>query len=68
MILHPMSVVLAPSISHEFLSCFRYGDGYTVILRVTGVMPDLEPVKTFMETTFLECVLKVSRPSMLENI
>ena len=23
-------------------------------------MPDLDPVKTFMETTFLQCVLKVS--------
>jgi hypothetical protein len=50
----------ASSMSHEVLSCFRYGDGYTVILRITGVMPDLEPVKTFMETTFLDCVLKVS--------
>jgi hypothetical protein len=45
---------------HKYLLCFRYGDGYTVILRVTGVMPDLDPVKTFMETTFLECVLKVT--------
>lgn len=43
----------------HFCLLFRYGDGYTVILRIAGVMPDLEPVKNFMKRTFLECVLKV---------
>lgn len=38
---------------------YRYGDGYTVILRISGIMPDLEPVKDFMNTTFVDCVLKV---------
>ncbi|XP_028404446.1 ATP-binding cassette sub-family A member 1-like [Dendronephthya gigantea] len=44
----------------------KYGDGYTVILRIAGVMPDLEPVKNFMENTFLECVLKDQHHNMLE--
>lgn len=50
---------LGQASSKLYIYC-RYGDGYTVILRIAGTMPDLDPVKTFMETTFLQCVLKVS--------
>ena len=37
----------------------RFGDGYIVIIRIKGSLPDLDPIKNFMELTFDSCILKV---------
>ena len=38
---------------------FRFGDGYTVTLRVGGENPDLEGVSQFIKSLFPTAVLKV---------
>lgn len=43
---------------HAFLFS-RFGDGYTVTLRVAGDNPDLEAVSQFIKSLFPEAVLKV---------
>ena len=35
-----------------------YGDGYSLIMQVTGISPDLAPVKRFMEASFKSAELK----------
>ena len=37
----------------------RFGDGYTVTLRIGGENPDLEGVSEFIKTLFPTAVLKV---------
>ncbi|XP_048255576.1 phospholipid-transporting ATPase ABCA1-like isoform X2 [Haliotis rufescens] len=44
----------------------RFGNGYTVTLRVAGGQPDLEPVKQYMKEQFPESVLKESHHNMLQ--
>ena len=44
----------------------RFGDGYTVIIRVSGQEPDLQPLMSFIETTFPSAELKEKHHSMLQ--
>ena len=43
----------------------KYGDGYSVILKVTGAAPDIEPAKTFMKEQFPGATLKESHHGYL---
>ena len=38
----------------------RFGDGYIVVIRIKGSLPNMEPIKNFMEETFENCIMKVS--------
>jgi ABC-type multidrug transport system ATPase subunit len=44
----------------------RFGDGYTITVRLAGSFPDLKPTKTFFETTFPEAELKEQQHNLLE--
>ena len=44
----------------------RFGDGYTVIIRVSGQDPDLRPLMAFIESTFPSAELKEKHHSMLQ--
>ena len=45
---------------HVLLYTFRYGDGYTVTLRVGGETPNLDAVSEFIKSLFPGAVLKVN--------
>lgn len=48
-------------VNYEFCYvCNRYGDGYTVTLRIGGENPNLEAVSEFIKSLFPSAVLKVS--------
>eukprot|EP00111_Clytia_hemisphaerica_P002239 TCONS_00006276-protein len=36
----------------------RFGDGYIVVIRIKGSLPNMEPIKNFMEETFENCIMK----------
>uniref|UniRef100_A0A8C3FS21 ABC transporter domain-containing protein n=1 Tax=Chrysemys picta bellii TaxID=8478 RepID=A0A8C3FS21_CHRPI len=44
----------------------RFGDGYTITLRVSGPSPDLRPVETFIQDSFPGIVLKERHHCMLQ--
>ncbi|XP_037832519.1 phospholipid-transporting ATPase ABCA1 isoform X2 [Kryptolebias marmoratus] len=44
----------------------RFGDGYTVIVRVAGSPPELKPVEDFIQRTFPGSVLKESHHNTLQ--
>ncbi|KAK7101016.1 phospholipid-transporting ATPase ABCA1-like [Littorina saxatilis] len=44
----------------------RFGDGYTIILRVSGQNPDMEPVKHFISKRFPSSVLREQHHNMLQ--
>lgn len=44
----------------------RFGDGYTLIVRVGGCPPDLKPVEDFVEETFPGSVLKEKHHNTLQ--
>ncbi|XP_028271340.1 LOW QUALITY PROTEIN: ATP-binding cassette sub-family A member 1-like [Parambassis ranga] len=44
----------------------RFGDGYTIILRVTGPDPDLQPVMKFIESELSGSTLKEKHRNMLQ--
>ena len=44
----------------------RYGDGYTVLLRISGEIPPLEPVKEFMADMFGDPDIKEEHNNMLQ--
>ncbi|XP_013414368.2 LOW QUALITY PROTEIN: ATP-binding cassette sub-family A member 1-like [Lingula anatina] len=44
----------------------RFGDGYTVILRVKGHSPDLQPVMNYIQHTFPNVMLKEKHHNMLQ--
>uniref|UniRef100_A0A671NXP9 P-type phospholipid transporter n=1 Tax=Sinocyclocheilus anshuiensis TaxID=1608454 RepID=A0A671NXP9_9TELE len=44
----------------------RFGDGYTIILRVAGPDPDLQPVKKFIESELPGSTLKEKHRNMLQ--
>jgi len=44
----------------------RFGDGYTIILRVTGPDPDLRPVREFIERELPGSTLKEKHRNMLQ--
>ncbi|XP_067103215.1 phospholipid-transporting ATPase ABCA1b [Osmerus mordax] len=44
----------------------RFGDGYTIILRVAGPDPDLMPVRKFIETELPGSILKEKHRNMLQ--
>lgn len=46
--------------------CHRFGDGYTITLRVSGPGPDLRPVETFIQDSFPGIVLKERHHCMLQ--
>ena len=37
----------------------RFGDGYIVVIRIKGSLPNMEPIKNFMEETFENSIMKV---------
>lgn len=45
---------------------FRFGDGYTIILRVAGPDPDLQPVMKFIESELSGSTLKEKHRNMLQ--
>lgn len=46
--------------------CSRFGDGYTVIVKVGGTPPDLKPVEDFVQQTFPESILKEKHHNTLQ--
>jgi ATP-binding cassette subfamily A (ABC1) protein 1 len=44
----------------------RFGDGYTIVLRVTGPDPDLVPVMKFIESELPGSTLKERHRNMLQ--
>ncbi|KAK5601059.1 ATP-binding cassette sub- A member 1 [Crenichthys baileyi] len=44
----------------------RFGDGYTVILRVSGSSPALKPVEDFVQQTFSDSILKEKHHNTLQ--
>lgn len=48
------------------LFCSRFGDGYTVIVRVGGSPPELQPVEDFVQQTFPGSVLKEKHHNTLQ--
>lgn len=44
----------------------RFGDGYTIIVRIAGANPDLKPVQDFFELAFPGSVLKEKHRNMLQ--
>lgn len=44
----------------------RFGDGYTIILRVAGPDPDLQPVISFIERQLPGSTLKEKHRNMLQ--
>ncbi|XP_066471023.1 phospholipid-transporting ATPase ABCA1 [Tiliqua scincoides] len=44
----------------------RFGDGYTIIVRIAGVNPDLKPVQDFFALAFPGSVLKEKHRNMLQ--
>ncbi|KAB5565524.1 hypothetical protein PHYPO_G00242600 [Pangasianodon hypophthalmus] len=44
----------------------RFGDGYTIILRVAGPEPDLQPVMKFIEIELPGSILKEKHRNMLQ--
>uniref|UniRef100_A0A3P9KJX1 ABC transporter domain-containing protein n=1 Tax=Oryzias latipes TaxID=8090 RepID=A0A3P9KJX1_ORYLA len=51
---------------HELCLYFRFGDGYTIILRVAGPDPDLLPVMKFIESELSGSTLKEKHRNMLQ--
>lgn len=47
-------------------SCCRFGDGYTVIVRVGGSPPALKPVEDFVQQSFPGSVLKEKHHNTLQ--
>ena len=45
---------------------FRFGDGYTIILRVSGHNPDMDPVKCFITKRFPKSMLREQHHNMLQ--
>jgi len=43
----------------RYILLFRFGDGYTVIVRVSGEQPDMESVVDFFTAEFPGALLKV---------
>ena len=48
------------------MSDFRFGDGYTVIVRVSGEFPDMDPVMEYFNSQFPNPVLKEKHHNMLQ--
>ncbi|XP_027628464.1 ATP-binding cassette sub-family A member 1 isoform X1 [Tupaia chinensis] len=44
----------------------RFGDGYTIVVRIAGSNPDLKPVQEFFERAFPGSVLKEKHRNMLQ--
>lgn len=45
---------------------FRFGDGYTIVVRIAGSNPDLKPVQEFFGLAFPGSVLKEKHRNMLQ--
>lgn len=48
------------------LYSFRFGDGYTIVVRIAGSNPDLKPVQEFFGLAFPGSVLKEKHRNMLQ--
>ncbi|KAF4019568.1 hypothetical protein G4228_011168 [Cervus hanglu yarkandensis] len=48
------------------LTSHRFGDGYTIVVRIAGSNPDLKPVQEFFELAFPGSVLKEKHRNMLQ--
>lgn len=49
-----------------FFPAFRFGDGYTIVVRIAGSNPDLKPVQDFFGLAFPGSVLKEKHRNMLQ--
>lgn len=49
-----------------FFPAFRFGDGYTIVVRIAGSNPDLKPVQEFFGLAFPGSVLKEKHRNMLQ--
>lgn len=58
--------VLASRSCNEFALISRFGDGYTVVLRVGGCPAALQPVEDFVQETFAGSVLKEKHHNTLQ--
>lgn len=47
-------------------SALRFGDGYTIVVRIAGSNPDLKPVQEFFGLAFPGSVLKEKHRNMLQ--
>lgn len=45
---------------------YRFGDGYTIVVRIAGANPDLKPVEEFFGHAFPGSVLKEKHRNMLQ--
>lgn len=61
-----MKVVLILIVSVVCVCVCRFGDGYTIILRVAGPNPDLTPVMEFIERELPGSTLKERHRNMLQ--
>ena len=50
----------------DVIVTFRFGDGYTVILRVSGDQPDVTSVERFFSETFSDYELREKHHNMLQ--
>ncbi|XP_066919865.1 ATP-binding cassette sub-family A member 2-like [Clytia hemisphaerica] len=44
----------------------RFGDGYIVVIRIKGSLPNMEPIKNFMEETFENCIMKECHNNLVQ--
>ena len=67
--LSPLSVCRLNAINSNILSFLfsvcRFGEGYILTIRIKGDLPDLNPMKAFIQERFPEAMLKV-RGKILE--
>lgn len=61
------SVRMMNIMGDKYICCFyRFGDGYTVIIRVSGEVPHMDPVMDFFNAEFPKSVLKEKHHNMLQ--
>jgi len=64
-------ILSCTSLSEALNSCagplvYRFGDGYTIVVRIAGANPDLKPVEEFFGLAFPGSVLKEKHRNMLQ--
>jgi hypothetical protein len=58
-----MAILLWHNCSYVY---YRFGDGYTILIRVSGATPNLEPVERYINTMFPGSTLKEKHHNMLQ--
>lgn len=64
-LIHFSFLSLTHSLSHSLLS-YRFGDGYTIVLRVGGLDSDLQLVRKFIESELSGSTLKEQHGNLLQ--